>query len=307
MNKEEYMRNLESALKNCSMDRKQEILADFNEHFEIGLNEGRSEEEICESLGDISNFIDDLIIEKQELTTYHENQIRKIKIMSDMGDIVVEKNHEIGYELKKWNNMTQIYFDFETEIKDDTQYFRLKSKRSFQKIMKTPKLYVFIPSGYDVEVNGKLGDIEVNGMFDKLKIENKMGNIDVLGKAQECHIQNDLGDNHFDFEVDDGFMVIHKGDVDGKLKAKNISIETKMGDIKLEVSISGNALLDSKMGDIEMVPVDMNDFEIETRAVLGDVKCKLEDVTYSNKRFIKGNGKAKIKITTSLGDIKIKD
>lgn len=52
MNKSQFLKILNDMLKDIPEDEKKDILFDYNEHFSIGLKEGRSEEEIVSSLGD---------------------------------------------------------------------------------------------------------------------------------------------------------------------------------------------------------------------------------------------------------------
>ena len=52
MNKEQFLASLRETLKNMPDDKKQDILYDYEEHFSIGLSEGKTEEEIAQSLGD---------------------------------------------------------------------------------------------------------------------------------------------------------------------------------------------------------------------------------------------------------------
>jgi uncharacterized membrane protein len=51
MNKSEFIKILSNNLRNIPMNEKKEIISDYEEHFAIGLKEGKKEEEICESLG----------------------------------------------------------------------------------------------------------------------------------------------------------------------------------------------------------------------------------------------------------------
>ena len=52
MNKERFIEILKSSLGNLPQDEIDDILYDYNEHFEIGINNGKTEEEICKELGD---------------------------------------------------------------------------------------------------------------------------------------------------------------------------------------------------------------------------------------------------------------
>lgn len=51
MNKKEFLHILKSQLKGIPEEDIQEIVADYNEHFDVGLSQGRNEEEIARSLG----------------------------------------------------------------------------------------------------------------------------------------------------------------------------------------------------------------------------------------------------------------
>ena len=52
MNRNEFMTKLQNTLGNISSPSKEEIMYDYREHFEIGLEQGKTEEEICGGLGD---------------------------------------------------------------------------------------------------------------------------------------------------------------------------------------------------------------------------------------------------------------
>ncbi|MDV3427325.1 MAG: DUF1700 domain-containing protein [Bacillota bacterium] len=52
MSKERFIEILKSSLGNLPQDEIYDILYDYNEHFEIGINNGKTEEEICRELGD---------------------------------------------------------------------------------------------------------------------------------------------------------------------------------------------------------------------------------------------------------------
>jgi len=53
MTKQEFMRKLKKLLRPLPEKDRAEIVSDYEEHFRIGLSEGKSEEEIAEHLGDV--------------------------------------------------------------------------------------------------------------------------------------------------------------------------------------------------------------------------------------------------------------
>lgn len=52
MNKEEFMKILKQSLGNMDIYEKEDIFYDYEEHFRIGLEKGKAEEEIIKELGD---------------------------------------------------------------------------------------------------------------------------------------------------------------------------------------------------------------------------------------------------------------
>ncbi|UTB32642.1 MAG: DUF1700 domain-containing protein [Methanobacterium sp. ERen5] len=55
MNKEEYLKKLSKQIKKMSVDEKRDLLLDYEEHFRIGMEKGRTEEEISKALGNPKN------------------------------------------------------------------------------------------------------------------------------------------------------------------------------------------------------------------------------------------------------------
>lgn len=52
MNKDEYIEKLNRLIKKLPEEDKEDIISDYEEHFAIGMEKGRSEEEISKALGD---------------------------------------------------------------------------------------------------------------------------------------------------------------------------------------------------------------------------------------------------------------
>ncbi len=60
MNKIEYLNALKEALKSVDIKVMEEIVADYEEHFQVGLENGKSEEIICEELGSIDDLVKEI-------------------------------------------------------------------------------------------------------------------------------------------------------------------------------------------------------------------------------------------------------
>lgn len=73
MNKVEYLDALKAALKDTDKDIMEEIISDYEEHFQVGTENGKTEEQICEDLGSI----DDLVAEIKEVYTTDKKAEKK--------------------------------------------------------------------------------------------------------------------------------------------------------------------------------------------------------------------------------------
>ena len=60
MNKVEYLEALKSVLKDTDHSIMEEILADYEEHFQAGIENGKTEEEICNDLGSIEDLVEEI-------------------------------------------------------------------------------------------------------------------------------------------------------------------------------------------------------------------------------------------------------
>ena len=71
MTKEEFLNKLNEALRGLSLNERRDILQDYEEHFVIGLEEGKTEAEIAERLGSPSS------IGKELLASYHIDRVEQ--------------------------------------------------------------------------------------------------------------------------------------------------------------------------------------------------------------------------------------
>ena len=89
MNKEQFLKQLESSLKKLSVEERQDILQDYKEYFSIGIEKGKSEEEISASLGQPKQIAKELLasyhIEMVEQTTSASNILRAVWAVIGLG------------------------------------------------------------------------------------------------------------------------------------------------------------------------------------------------------------------------------
>lgn len=130
MNKEEYLQKLEQHLKKyLSKEEIKDILMDYNEYFEDGRRQNKSDIEISAKLGDpeviASQFTEEI---KEEMRKKHSDDIEKIKeTTSSVINNIKEKAESIG----KNKNIEKI----------DKQY---KNKGVLDLLFKFAKCVVFV-------------------------------------------------------------------------------------------------------------------------------------------------------------------
>jgi len=89
MNKKQFINELERNIKGLSKEDREEIIRDYEEHFEIGKKKGRKEEEISISLGDPRQLAKqakiELLVSKAEEKKSVRNIFRMILATIGMG------------------------------------------------------------------------------------------------------------------------------------------------------------------------------------------------------------------------------
>ncbi|USK60290.1 HAAS signaling domain-containing protein [Peribacillus asahii] len=89
MNKEQFLHQLQLSLRNISIEERQEILQDYEEYFAIGLEEGKTEEEISKALGSPKQIAKELVasahIEKVEHSASAGNIMRAVWAVIGLG------------------------------------------------------------------------------------------------------------------------------------------------------------------------------------------------------------------------------
>ncbi len=82
MTEKGFLNELDSALKRISLEERQDILSDYQEHFIIGKEAGKTEEQIVEALGSPSKIAKELLalyhLEKAEINHTTGNMFRAV-------------------------------------------------------------------------------------------------------------------------------------------------------------------------------------------------------------------------------------
>lgn len=96
MNKVEYLDALKAALKDTDKEIMEEIISDYEEHFQVGVENGKSEEQICDDLGSIEDLVQEI---KEVYQTDQKAEKTSKKSSNENAD---EKNNK-GKFFGEWN------------------------------------------------------------------------------------------------------------------------------------------------------------------------------------------------------------
>lgn len=89
MNKEQFLSQLNKSLQRLPASEREDILQDFQEHFEIGISTGKTEEEIAKGLGSPQQIAKEMIVtyrlEQVEETSSTGNILRAVWAVIGLG------------------------------------------------------------------------------------------------------------------------------------------------------------------------------------------------------------------------------
>lgn len=312
MTKEQYMKELAQAIKSCPINQQEEILADFNEHFEIALSKGLSEDEVIESLGHVQDFIDDLKIKVETLpATQTSEEISEVMIVSDDCDVQIVENDQLQMNLEGWRSSKSANYDISEYVSEGVYHVEVNRKKQwdhFFNFNSSMTIHLDLPSFIQkVSVENKNGDVELRLNQMQLReahLHCKNGDIYIEGTLGNCIAHSNLGDVEFKGNVYQADLSSHKGDVYSNVfKGKHVQAHANLGDVgglihaeiievitdKGDVDIEGEGTqihAESKAGDVQF---NVRADQLEAHTNLGDVSGKVK-------------GKV-VSCSTSMGDV----
>ena len=265
MTKAEYMRHVEEKLKNYDRDFVDEILENYEQHFEAGLKNGQTEEEICEELGNIENLLGDIQevlgdkdlkphdLEKFTAIQEQKEQYNGINVVDlSLFSINVQMTHSQDGLLHVYMNGNKDKAKYLEESISGNEYFAREKDKNHSK-----GLFGFwMSKGWDEELTLV---VEVPHQLTKLSIKTMSGDVKVHGvEAKTWKLETMSGDTSVhgmksdaaSIKTGSGEIEMHNFGVD------NLAVHTASGDIHLLAGNAGEAQIISVSGDIHLKEVD---------------------------------------------------
>lgn len=339
MTKQEYMQKLSRALEGYERGFVQEILESYEEHFEAGMKNGRSEEEICRELGDI----EELLREMGDGTEFRKGEAHSVepftaiepqqaqysgisKVQVDLFSMDADFSRSTDGELHVYlQSGEELSLYLEEQVEGDTYLVREKPQTNRKPLLnlasllrmmhnETKKLMVELPERIEF-LHGKTtsGDLKLERLNARaFKLETASGDIQISQMvAEEAVIKASSGDiqlkhvnvNEMVLQNSSGDIVWENGQVQQAL------LSTVSGDMEL-IHLSGNKVeIKNSSGDVELDAACGESWRVETSS--GDVELSRSEVEQleilSSSGDVEGEYYAQSsRIETSSGDMNLR-
>lgn len=285
MTRAEYMKQLEESLQGYSREFAEEILDSYREHFETGLRDGRTEEEICEELGEIETLLQDIQemmgdrdIRAHELEQYtavaeHQEQysgIRRVELslvaidvkLSASADnqlhVYLEGGQDKGTYLEE-RMAGDSYYAYERKVERDQSRGLLAQLMNIGHSKENLCLVVEVPERLEsLTIKTISGDMQLGGFGSReLLLSSTSGDIEMeTVRADSLTVQTTSGDVEME-----------------AVRADNLTVQTTSGDLTLKAVNAGQLKVRSTSGDLSLCEVEAESWESQT--VSGDIEGKL--------------------------------
>ncbi|WP_297812041.1 DUF4097 family beta strand repeat-containing protein [uncultured Finegoldia sp.] len=298
MNKEQFMELLDYYFRNVDETTYSEIKNDYEEHFKIGLENGKTEEEISKELGNPREIFN----ECKEAGIIRENNFFSMFNLDSIGDFFSSKIFEQSKE--KDYDLTQQTLEF------DNDFHRIEVKSNADIDISTHDLdKVFVTYNttdesqkLDVDYMNhvlKLGKVKMEKIFQKSFIKSisiKIPKDSDLG----LNIATASGDVHVDVISNDVTCNSSSGDVFISTESDNVNVNTASGNVKV-FKCRKNIFVNTVSGDVD-VQSDCPDLNVHT--VSGDVDVKLDENKNMNLKGVSSDFKIDVKEKKGCAEFK---
>jgi len=339
MNKDEYLKRLKNRLNDLNIDGKDEIYNDFTNHFEIGHQNGLSDEELIENLGSIDEVLEsyESLSKQEKITVDHHNQtkeftnkITRVEVQARHANTTLKHSNDNGFHVdlhkdgklpERLNHTLTAYQEEETFFINVLPIFPYKSHGDYKLSIQVPKdldtIHLNSSSGdlhggdliiLQIKIHSASGDIYLDDIHtEQLSMEVASSDVNINKLSGNCEIKSASADVRITKSY--GNKLIYNnasGDLDIDADYLNIKLNNVSGDVNAEFKTVEQMNVSTTSGDIN-VRIDNDDnLSIETHSLSGDCDVYLkgkEVITHRNQSVVLGEPTTQIKLNTVSGDI----
>jgi DUF4097 and DUF4098 domain-containing protein YvlB len=342
MTQKAYLEQLEDALEALDPKDKDELMADFKEHFEIGLSEGKSEKEIIDSLGPLDELIQSLDLKrlenhKQKTDDFRKtfsSSIEKVIIDGVQADVTINASQDnqihLDYEISK-RILGKLSTEVTTKQEGNTLFVTVVNEnRLFRNSVEPVDLSFDLPKTLielvcktasgdiriddcaveNLDLHSLSGDIGVDDFKAKsIKVVGVSSDIDLTKISGDLQIKTVSGDvNVFEHNGDTCNIESVSGDIEYDGTAKQMRVNTTSGDGSLKAPDIETMNINTVSGDFELeLDIEKKGFTIAFISNSGSLN--IGDAEYDtprhNQTITIGDGSAKVNLKSVSGDFEI--
>ncbi len=293
MTKKEYIETLKASLRNYPYEFQTDILETFENHFQEGIKQGKSEEEIMNDLGSVEEVLENIRSMNKE-----------------------EKKTENSFEddINELSNSLKSAFDSFGKIasnvaKNASEYFESKNKDNFHfNVNQKNENGIIEDEVSEIEISGKglLSGVDIELIAgDEFKYEFYYKENVFLQQKEPIDILSGKEKTIFQIGKNGGNLIVYipsfikmvkvnisNGDISlSKLILNEVSLHSSLGDIKINHGTIDYVHINLTSGDVTINGLNNDEADIHTGA--GDIEIS--------------DYKGKINATSNAGDISIKN
>lgn len=308
MTKQEYIEKLARALERKAPDMKDEVLEDYETHFTMAMAEGKSEEEICDELGDIDEFVSEFAStegKKKESKhySYHYDGGNLSGMFSELGkgigDMVDGILSSVMPYVKEHNN-EQDYEEYEEGAADTVSSSESNESSLMSIVVDADVADVIVQESDDDEVHVRYEN--KGSLKQQLRYRyffREENNTIYTGVRRAYTKSGYVSINHTPHIT----LTIEVPD-----EMNNIEIHSMSGDVEVEEANAEKITISSTSGDINF---EGNAKKLRLNTVSGDIECTTDERfegdmhTVSGDINLEANSTFNAKMATTSGDIEI--
>lgn len=311
MKKDEFFAQLRTAFAGMDEELLTDILGDYENHFKEGIENGKSEEEICEELGNVEEIRQAFLDENPAAMTINVNSnsdtvgnsdiynrfypgIQRVNAQLTDADIEIKKSSTNDVELSVTGGLAD-----DMEALKET--LRVSASVGTLSIQQEKKAGISVSYAASRLLGLKVGKysagivihIAVPEQFEKIKVKNISGDI----------VVNDISSEHFLVEAVSGDISVDQ------LNTKQCELNSKSGDIKTNNSSAKTLLIHTGSGDVGVE--DCQADELFASSISGDVNViackadKIDVVSISGDIKAEFDKSAQCRSKSTSGDCKV--
>lgn len=311
MKKDEFFAQLRTAFAGMDEELIMDILSDYENHFKEGMENGKSEEEICEELGNVEEIRQAFLDENPAAMTINVNSnsdtvgnsdiynrfypgIQRVNAQLTDADIEIKKSSTNDVELSVTgglaDDMEALKETLRVSASVGTLSIQQEKKAGISVSYAASRLFGFKVGKYSA---GIVIHIAVPEQFEKIKVKNISGDI----------VVNDISSERFLVEAVSGDISVDQ------LNTKQCELNSKSGDIKTNNSSAKTLLIHTGSGDVGVEECQAD--ELFASSISGDVNviaCKadrMDVVSISGDIKAEFDKSAQCRAKSTSGDCKV--